>query len=55
VFCANGAVSVKPGVSPQELKLPTEQALKARFNLVGLASFPLMEQMSVRTESRFQR
>ena len=39
VFSAKGAVSFKPGVSPQELRLPTEQALKARFNLVGLASF----------------
>ena len=39
VFCAKGAVSFQPGVSPQELRLPTEQALKARFNLVGLASF----------------
>jgi hypothetical protein len=35
--------------------LPTEQALKARFNLVGFCIVPLMEQMAVRTESRFQR
>jgi hypothetical protein len=37
------------------LGLPTEQALKARFNLVGLALFQLMEQMAARAESRFQR
>ena len=29
----------QPRVSPQQLRLPTEQALEARFNLVGLASF----------------
>jgi hypothetical protein len=27
------------GVSPQELRLPTERVLKGRFNLVRLASF----------------
>ena len=29
----------QPRVSPQQLRLPTEQALEGRFNLVGLASF----------------
>jgi len=36
------------------LRLPIGQALKARFNL-GSCIVPLIEQMAVRIESRFQR
>jgi hypothetical protein len=32
LLSANGAFSREPGASPQELKLPCKQALKARFN-----------------------
>ena len=39
VFSAKGVVSFLAWGIAKELRLPTEEALKARFNLVGHAAF----------------
>jgi hypothetical protein len=42
VFCAKGALSFQAGVSPQELTLPTEKALKAQVFIVSFeGTWPL--------------
>ena len=56
VFCAKGAVSfLDPwGIAPG-IEIADRTSAESAFQSVGSCIVPSMEQMAVRTESRFQR